>query len=61
MATDQLVAGELERRLRQFDKALIRFASLSTYKEAQAGVFQRIVALQLKLKHERNAEPKKIQ
>jgi hypothetical protein len=58
--SDQLVAGELERRLRQFDKALIRFASLSTYKEAQAGVFQRIVALQLKLIHERNAEPKKI-
>ena len=58
--SDQFVAGELERRLRQFDKAQDRFTTLSTYKEAQAGVFQRILELQLKLVKARNAEPNKI-
>ena len=58
--TDQFVAGELERRLRQFDKARGRFASLSGHEGVQGGEFQRILALQLKLISTRDAEPREV-
>ncbi len=59
--SDQLVAGELERRLRQFDKALIRFASLENDPDMQSSRFREILELQLKLINAKNSGPHKIQ
>jgi hypothetical protein len=42
---DQLVAGELERRLRQFDKTLIRFVSLENYPDIQSSRCREILQL----------------
>ena len=58
--TDQFVAGELERRLRKFGKAQIRFASLENDPDIQSSRFREILELQLKLINAKNSRPHKI-
>jgi hypothetical protein len=58
--TDQFVAGELERRLRKFGKAQIRFASLVNDSDIQSSRFREILELQLNLINAKNSRPHKI-
>lgn len=58
--TDQFVAGELERRLRKFGKAQIRFASLADDPDVQSGRLKEILELQQKLTNAKNSRPHKI-
>jgi hypothetical protein len=58
--TDQFVAGELERRLRKFGKAQIRFESLADDPDIQSSRFREILELQLKLINAKNSRPHKI-
>lgn len=46
---DQLIAGELERRLGKFDDAKTRFGALTRHAEIDRGIHRDIVELQLKL------------
>lgn len=55
--TDQLVAGELERRLGRFEAAKSRFSSLSSREELMDADLRAIVELQLKLLNEKDARP----
>ncbi len=55
--TDQLVAGELERRLGKFKEAKARFFALSSNEKLSDTTPRAIVELQLKLVAERNAQP----
>ena len=52
--TQQIIAGELERRLGLFDKARTRFAKLKELDQFKQGVFPDIVELQLRLIDEKN-------
>ncbi len=54
---DQLVAGELERRLGKFDEAKARFFALASNKKLSDTTSRAIVELQLKLVAERNTQP----
>jgi len=56
----ELLAGELERRLSLFAESTTRFERLATDSRFQEGLFKDIVALQLKLSQEKNANPQKI-
>ena len=47
--TLQLIAGELERRLGQFEAARARFAPLSDHAAFKGGVYRAVLELQLKL------------
>jgi hypothetical protein len=47
--TSQLVAGELERRLKRFDDAKKRFSSLKKLPESKNGIIARIISYQLEL------------
>jgi len=58
--TDQFVAGELERRLRRFGHAQIRFTSLENDSDVEPSRFQAILNLQLKLIHSKDSRPHKI-
>jgi len=50
----QLVAGELERRLGLFEEARARFTELRTLEQFRTGVFARMVDLQLRLIDQRD-------
>jgi len=58
--TDQLLAGELERRLGRFEKAAARFRTLSGRDELRDGFLRQIVDLQMQLIGARNAAPEKV-
>jgi hypothetical protein len=57
---DQFIAGELERRLRRFGHAQIRFTSLENDSDVEPSRFQEILNLQLKLIHSKDSRPHKI-
>jgi hypothetical protein len=57
---DQFVAGELERRLRRFGHAQIRFTSLENDSDVEPSRFHAILDLQLKLINAKNSRPHKI-
>jgi hypothetical protein len=56
----QFIAGELERRLRRFGHAQIRFTSLENDSDVEPSRFQAILDLQLKLINAKNSRPHKI-
>jgi hypothetical protein len=56
----QFIAGELERRLRRFGHAHIRFTSFENESDVEPSRFQSILDLQLKLIHSKNSRPHKI-
>lgn len=58
--SDQLVAGELERRLEQFDSSKSRFVSLAERDELKTGVLRDIVELQLQLIEAKDSSSKMI-
>jgi hypothetical protein len=58
--SNQFIAGELERRLRRFGHAQIRFTSLENDSAVEPSRFQAILDLQLKLIHAKNSRPYKI-
>jgi tetratricopeptide (TPR) repeat protein len=55
---DQLVAGELERRLGRFEPARQRFLALTAHDAVQAGGVRAILALQLQLIDAQDARPR---
>jgi hypothetical protein len=58
--TDQLLAGELERRLGRFEKAETRFRSLADRDELRDGFLRKIVDLQLQLIGARNTAAERV-
>lgn len=60
-ATDQLVAGELERRLGKFEQATSRFTMLSTREELTAPNLRSIVDQQMALLATKDSRPTRIQ
>jgi hypothetical protein len=56
----KFIAGELERRLRRFGHAKIRFTSLENDSDVEPVRFQAILDLQLKLIHSKDSRPHKI-
>lgn len=59
--TDQLVAGELERRLGKFDDAKARFRVLLRHAEIDRGIHRKVVELQLKLIEAKDQWSRKIE
>lgn len=59
-STDQLIAGELERRTGDFSASKKRFTELSEKPEFQTGIELEIVKLQLSLIDSKNSNPEKI-
>ena len=55
--TDQLVAGELERRLGRFEEANSRFLFIADREKASSGTLHDILELQLRLLKAKNSEP----
>lgn len=57
---DQLVMGELERRLERFDDAKTRFVKLAALTGVVTGATRAVVELQLRLVESRNSQPEKM-
>ena len=54
---NQLIAGELERRLERFDDAKERFVNLAKHEKAKAEIYAEILAFQIQLIEARDSQP----